>query len=83
MAQWKQIQLVSMKMSVGSLALRNGLRIQHCRERWYRSQTWLDPLLLWLWFRPAAAALIGPLAWEPPYAAGMAPKRPPKIFLIK
>ena len=28
----------------------------------------LDPVLLWLWFRLAAAALIQPLAWEPPYA---------------
>ena len=27
-----------------------------------------DPALLWLWRRPAATALIGPLAWEPPYA---------------
>ena len=31
-----------------------------------------DPVLLWLWHRPAATALIGPLAWEPPYAAGTA-----------
>ena len=31
-----------------------------------------DPTLLWLWCRPAATALIRPLAWEPPYAAGMA-----------
>ena len=29
----------------------------------------LDPVLLWLWRRPATTALIGPLAWEPPYAA--------------
>ena len=28
----------------------------------------LDPMLLWLWCRPEAVALIGPLAWEPPYA---------------
>ena len=34
-----------------------------------------DPLLLWLWYRPAAVALIRPLAWEPPYAAGTALKR--------
>ena len=32
----------------------------------------LDPKLLWLWCRPAAIALIGPLAWESPYAAGAA-----------
>ena len=30
----------------------------------------LDPELLWLWHRLAAAALIRPLAWELPYAAG-------------
>ena len=35
----------------------------------------LDPALLWLWCRPAAAAPIRPLAWEPPYAAGAALKR--------
>ena len=29
-----------------------------------------DPVLLWLWCRPAAVALIRPLAWEPPYAMG-------------
>ena len=28
--------------------------------------------LLWLWRRPVATALIQPLAWEPPYAAGAA-----------
>ena len=32
----------------------------------------LDPALLWLWRRPVATAPIGPLAWEPPYAAGAA-----------
>ena len=30
---------------------------------------------LWLWRRLAAAALIGPLAWELPYAAGATLKR--------
>ena len=37
-----------------------------------------DPGLLWLWHRPAAVALIQPLAWEPPYAAGVAQKRQKK-----
>ena len=32
----------------------------------------LDPVLLWLWHRPVATAPIGPLAWEPPHAAGVA-----------
>jgi len=31
-----------------------------------------DPMLLWLWHRLAATALIRPLAWEPPYAVGVA-----------
>ena len=35
----------------------------------------LDPKLLWLWHRPAATALIRPLAWEPPYAVGAAPEK--------
>ena len=33
-----------------------------------------DPTLLWLWCRSAAAALIQPLAWDPPYAIGAALK---------
>ena len=37
-----------------------------------------DPALLWLWCRPAAVALIHPLAWEPPYATGSALKRKKK-----
>ena len=37
-----------------------------------------DPALQWLWSRPAATALIGPLAWEPPYAVSMALKRQKK-----
>ena len=31
--------------------------------------------LLWLWCRPAATALIQPLAWELPYATGTALKK--------
>ena len=46
-----------------------------------------DLALLWLWWRPAAAvASIGNLAWELPYAIGMALKRPKKkkrVYLIE
>ena len=35
----------------------------------------LDPALLWLWRGRVAAAPIGLLAWEPPYAAGEALKK--------
>ena len=38
-----------------------------------------DLELLWLWHRPAAIALIRPLAWEPPQAAGTALKSKHKI----
>ena len=34
-----------------------------------------DPPLLWLWHRLEATVPIGPLAWEPPCAAGVALKR--------
>ena len=34
-----------------------------------------DPALLWLWCRLAAVAQIRPLAWEPPYAMGVALKK--------
>ena len=48
-----------MRTQVQSLALLSGLRIQRCLE---------------LWCRLVAAALIQPLAWEPPYALGAALK---------
>ena len=34
----------------------------------------MDPVLLWLWRRPAAAALIQPLAWKLPHVIGVALK---------
>ena len=37
-----------------------------------------EPVWLWLWLWPAAAATIGPLALEPPYAMGEALKRQKK-----
>ena len=37
-----------------------------------------DPMWLRLWCRSAAAALIGPLAWEPPYAESKALKKKKK-----
>ena len=40
-----------------------------------RLQMWFGSCVavLWLWRRQAAVALIGPLAWELPYASGVAP----------
>ena len=37
-----------------------------------------DPTLLWLLCRLVAAALVRPLAWEPPYAQDTALQRPKK-----
>ena len=37
-AQWKRIRPAFMRMWVRSLASLGGLRIQHCRELWCRSQ---------------------------------------------
>ena len=52
-----------MRTRVRSLASLTGLRIWHSCE---------------LWWRPAAAGLIRPLAWDPPYAVGVALKRQKK-----
>ena len=38
----------------------------------------LDLALLRLWHKPADVAPIRPLSWEPPYAEGVALKRPKK-----
>ena len=45
----------------------NGLRIWCCRELCVGHRSGLDLVWLWLWHRLVAAALIQPLAWEPPY----------------
>ena len=78
MAQQKRVRLVCMRMRVRSLASLSGSGIQRCHELWCKSQTRSDPTLLWLWWRPAAAAPIGPLAWESPYAVGAALERKKK-----
>ena len=83
MAQWLITQLAFMSMWVQSLALLSGLRMRHCRELWYTSQTWLDPALLWLWCRPAATALIQSIACQPPYASDAALKKTKKQKINK
>ena len=61
-AQWKQTQLVSMRMQVQSLAPLSGLRIQRYHELWCRSRHGSDLVWLWLWRRLVAVAPIQPLA---------------------
>ena len=67
MAQWKRIGLVSMTMLVRSLASLSGLRSGVATSWGAGHRCSSDLGLLWLWRRPAATALIGPLVWEPPY----------------
>ena len=43
-------------------------------DQWVKIQCCSDLPLLWLWCRLAAIALIRILAWEPPYAEGLALK---------
>ena len=69
MVQQKQIQLVSTRLQVRSLASLTGLRIRHCHELWCRSQMLLRFSIAVGWCRLAATAPIRPLAQEPPYAA--------------
>ena len=64
-----------MGMRVRSLASLSGLRSRHCCELWCRFRYSSDPALLRLWCRLAAAALIRPLAWQPPHASGAALER--------
>ena len=66
-----------MRMQVGSLGLLSGLRIRHCRELWCRLQTQLrsDVSVTVMLRKPVAAAPVGPLVWEPPYATGAARRK--------
>ena len=73
--QQKRIWLGTMRLQVWSLALHSGLRIQCCRELWSWLQTWLGSGIAVVWCRLAATALMLPLAWEPPCAAGAALKK--------
>ena len=38
---WLRTRLVAIRLWVQSLAPVSELKIWHCRELWYRSQTWL------------------------------------------
>ena len=70
--QQKWIWLASMRIRVQSLASLSvwgsGIAVTcgvDCRHG-------SDPVWLWLWWRLAAVAMIRPLAWELPYATGVA-----------
>ena len=61
-------QLISMRVwvrSLASLSVKDPMLPVGCGVG-HRGGS--DPMVLWLWCRPAAAALIQPLAWELSYA---------------
>ena len=67
---------ISMRLRVQSLALLSGEGSGVAMSCGVSHRCGSDPKSLWLWCRPAAAGPILPLAWELPYAAGAALKRP-------
>ena len=67
-----------MRMQVQSLALLSGLGSGLAVSCGTGRRCGSDPALLCLWRTPAAVAPIQPLAWEPPYAMGVALKRKKK-----
>ena len=64
-----------MRTQVRSLASLKGLRISVSVSYDVGIGCGSDLVLLWLWRRPVATALIGPQAWKLPYASGTALKR--------
>ena len=67
-----------MRMQVQSLASLSGLRIQHFSELWCGLQMKLGLCPAMAVTKPAAAALIQLLAWEPPFAECVALKKQKK-----
>ena len=78
MVQWKQIQLVSMRMQVQSLASVTGLRIGIAMSCGVGGRWGSDPMLLWLQGRPAAAAPIQPGNFHMPWCG---PKKKKKLHM--
>ena len=64
-----------MRLHVQSLASLSGLRIWHCHGLWQRSKIQLGSCIAVVWYSVAATAPVGPLAWELPYAMGVALKK--------
>ena len=73
-AQQKGIRLVTTRLWVQSLASLSGFRIQVGVSCGVGCRHGSDLVWLWLWYRPAAVALMQPVAWEPPHAADVALK---------
>ena len=74
-AQQKRIRLVSMKTQGNSCSRSVGQGSGVAMSCGVAHRCGSDLAWLWLWLLPAAVALIQPLPWEFPYAAGAALKR--------
>ena len=70
-----------MRMQVWSLGLLSELRSGVALSCSVGSRCSLDPMLLWLWCRPVCRAPAWLLAWELPYASGVAPTPQKKDWL--
>ena len=68
-------EIVSMRVWVQAPASLSRLRICVVASCSVGHRCGSDLALLWLWCMAVAAALIRPLAWELPYASGVAVKR--------
>ena len=58
-------------------SIHEGVDLSPGLAQWVR-----NPVLLWLWCRPAAVALIQSLAWEIPYATDVALKKKKKLYVF-
>ena len=76
--QQEQIQLVSMRMWVQSLASLSGSRIQHCHDLWCRSQMRLKSCVAVPVAVTSSCSSNSTLGLEPPYAASFPKKQKKK-----
>ena len=77
--QQKWIQLGTMRFRIWSLFLAQWVKdlVLPWAVVWVADAAWI-PCCCRLWYGPAAVALVGPLAWEHPYATNAALKRKKK-----
>ena len=82
-AQQRQIQLVSMRMRVRSLASLSGLRVWRCCELWCRSQIELGSRVVVAMVQAGTCSYDSALSLGTSYAAGTAlkSKKKKKMFI--